>query len=231
MKAVEKVSIIDNVVSQLKEFIISDEISIGDKLPTEKAIYEKLNVGRSTVREAFRILQAMGFVEMKAGRGAFVARKTEEDKDSIVNWFITHEIEIIDFIEVRMAIEPLAVKLAIERASQEEIDKLEEIYVKFKEAVDLSDTLLLSTYDEAFHNQIIKSTHNQLIISISDKISDVFAEYRSKAFSVKENAKNALGPHKTILEAIKKRDTQKGQKAMLEHLIISMQDISKVVSR
>jgi len=66
---IEKISITDQVVKRIEELIRSGEFAVGDKLPTEMELREQLGVGRSTIREAFRVLQAIGLIELRPGRG------------------------------------------------------------------------------------------------------------------------------------------------------------------
>ncbi len=229
MKPLEKMSRTEKVLVSLKEYITSGQFSVGDKFSTENEIGGMLNVGRSTVREAYRILQALGYLEVKPGRGAFVAKINEEDKETVVEWFTEHGVEIMDFIDVRMAIEPLAVKLLIERADGKDIDKLEMIHEEFKHTINSGDSIKLSFLDQSFHNTIVEATNNKLLISINQKISDAFIEYRNKAFSVRENVIHALKPHEDILNSIKSRDAQTAQKSMIKHLEISLEDIRGVI--
>jgi GntR family transcriptional repressor for pyruvate dehydrogenase complex len=75
------------------------------------------------------------------------------------------------------------------------------------------------------------ATHNKLLISINQKVLDVFAEYRSKSFAVKETFKNALEPHRKILEAIKNRDIEAGVKEMINHINISIEDMLNIAKK
>ena len=77
MESVKRMPIVQQVVDKLKEYLFSGEIAVGDKLPVEKELCEQLGVGRGTVREAFRILEATGYVELRPGKGAFAARTSE----------------------------------------------------------------------------------------------------------------------------------------------------------
>jgi GntR family transcriptional repressor for pyruvate dehydrogenase complex len=87
-----------------------------------------LSVGRSTVREALRIMEAMGFIEIRPGRGAFVLRNAEDDLSPLAAWFAEHATEVRDYVEVRMAIEPLAMRLMVDRATPEEIAGIEAVH-------------------------------------------------------------------------------------------------------
>ncbi len=222
----EKVSVIDMAVSQIKKLISSGKYSVGEKLPGEEYLRDNIGVSRSTVREALRVLQAQGFVEIIRGRGAFVASK-EGMTGSTVNWFSAHHLEISDFMEVRIALEPVAAKLAIERASEEEIAALEALFVKFEKKLEKGQCANLAELDERFHTAIFDMTHNKLMIGLNSSISAAFKEYRSRAFDCAERASHALEPHREILNSIKKRDVKTAQKAVLAHLAISLEDIKK----
>jgi GntR family transcriptional repressor for pyruvate dehydrogenase complex len=230
MKPIEKTSITDMVVANLKELLTSGELSVGEKLPTEKEICQQLDVSRSAVREALRVLQAMDFIKMKPGKGAFVAKTREDDHDSIVNWFVEHEPVLTDFMEVRSAIETLAIKLAVSRATDNEIEEIKEIHADFENTLKTNDYDRLSILDEAFHNCIAKFTYNNLLIAIYKKVSDVFRPYRTKSFAVKGNAEHALLPHKEIIDALEARDNKRVINAMSKHIQISLKDITEVVN-
>ena len=228
MNSIARISIADTVVQNLKELVTSGELAVGEKMPTEQEVCSMLNVSRSTVREAFRVLQAMGFVEMKPGKGAFVARITEEDGSDNARWFSENELQFIDFMELRMAIEPLAAKLAAIRASDREIAELKNIHIAFSNAMDSRDAVKLVTYDEAFHGLIGECTENKLLISINKKILSAFKEYRGKSFSSTEIFGNAREPHEKIMQAIIDRDAEKASTAMMNHLQIALDDLERI---
>ena len=69
MESVKRVPVVQQVVEKIKEYLFSGEVSVGDKLPVEKELCEQLEVGRGTVREALRMLEATGYVESRPGKG------------------------------------------------------------------------------------------------------------------------------------------------------------------
>jgi len=225
MKPIERRSIIDSVVDQLKDFVLSGEVTIGDKFLTEKEISEKLSVGRSTVREALRIMEAMGFIEIRPGRGAFVVRNSEDDLSPLGAWFAKHATEVRDYVEVRMAIEPLAMRLMIDRATPEEIAAIETVHADFLVAAKEQDAIKLARTDERFHELIVKATHNILLVQIIEVISVVYLEYRLKAFAYRENIEHAEKYHTAILKSIKNKNQAAGERSMREHLQCSLDDI------
>ncbi len=218
MEAIEKVSAVQQVENSIRSYLMSESVSVGDKLPTEKQLCENLLVGRGTVREAIRLLQAKGFVEIRPGRGAFVLRKKEPERENIANWFRKNEIEIKDLIDVRAAIEPLAVKLAIEKATEEEIYQLCEIQTQSELAAEKNDAQALAICDEKFHSRIMEYSRNKILMDINKKIIGNLATFRGVTFNIQKNVDNFVPAHAAIIEAFKRRDVLLGQKSMSAHL-------------
>jgi GntR family transcriptional repressor for pyruvate dehydrogenase complex len=229
MKPIEKISVTDHIVKNLTELITSGKLVIGDKMPTEKEICETLKVARSSVREAMRVLKALGYVELIPGRGAFVAKTTEDDTTRIASWFAENETKIYEFMDIRLSIETLAVKLTIQNGKPADFEELDNINEKFKEAMENYNVVQLVTLDELFHKAIVDATHNELLIELYKTVTDSFVDYRSKAFSVKEYAFHALEPHNNISRAIKSRDTASAVKEITHHIQVSIEDVVKVI--
>lgn len=228
MQAVKRVPVVQQVVESLKEFITSGEIQTGEKLPPEMELCAKLNVGRGTVREAIRVLQATGFVELRPGRGAFVARTEEEPEMlDLSGWFSENEMELLDFMQVRMAIEPLAIRLAIEKCTNKDIKALEKNYQDTLLAVENNDAAQLSLYDEQFHTCIFEYSQNRLLIAINKLLVDTLKKFRSKTFLIPNNVRNVVDPHGKILQAFRDRDAVEGERQMLEHMKRIVQDLEK----
>jgi GntR family transcriptional repressor for pyruvate dehydrogenase complex len=231
MKTIERVPVVQQVVNNIRDFILSGTVEVGQKLPTEKELCENMAVGRGTLREAFRILQAKGLVEIKQGRGAFVARIKEQDPNDIVEWFVQNEVELKDCIEVRSAIEPLSIKLAIARSNETDIAQLERTHSRFVKAVEENDIAGIAKYDERFHNQIVEMSKNKLLISINKKVSECIQTFRSKTFQVHQNAQNAIEPHSNIMRALEERDCEAGELYMRKHLQRILEDLSVMISK
>ena len=227
MQVVKRVPVVQQVVDSLKDFITSGEIQTGEKLPPEMELCAKLNVGRGTVREAIRVLQATGFVEMRPGRGAFVARTDESDSPDLSSWFCANETELMDFMQVRVAIEPLAIRLAIEKCTAKDIEVLENNYKETLAAVKRNDAVQLSLYDEQFHAYIFECSQNRLLIAINKLLVENFRKFRSKTFQIPNNVRNVVGPHGQILQAFRDHDAAAGERHMMAHMERVIQDLEK----
>lgn len=232
MQPIERVSQTDMVVKELTKYFLTEEIAEGDKLPTEMELCERLRVGRSTVREALKALQVMGYVNMEPGRGAFLKRKSlESPVRSILSWLGSHKVEVADFIEVRMQLEPLAVRLAVERGSKEDIEKIDSIRREYELTLGSSpfDEKIgekLGELDARFHAAIGEASHNMLLIDLNNVAIEAFKAFRERTFKVENHAKNAVLPHRNIVAAIQKRDAAAAQRYMKGHLFKALEDMS-----
>jgi GntR family transcriptional repressor for pyruvate dehydrogenase complex len=226
MKPIERVPVVLQVVANLQE-LIDRSLQPGDKVPTEKELIEMFGVGRSTVREALRMLQAKGVVEFLQGKGAFVAEKNEDPQVSAKNWFKELGAKVADFMEMRIAVEPISARLAIQRASAGEVAKIAEAHNLYIQSIEAADPLKLASYDESFHMEIARATHNELFINIQIAIKECFFETRVKSFTIKERVTGAVIPHQKILDAFYIKDAEAGYQAMLEHLTQAFKDVIK----
>jgi GntR family transcriptional repressor for pyruvate dehydrogenase complex len=218
MKAIQRVPIVQQVADGIKELITDTDFQEGDKLPTEKALCEMMGVGRGTVREAFRLMQSTGMVEIRPGRGAFVASKHEIPNANVLEWFINNETLVRDIVEVRVALEPLAARLMAQRCTQENLDHLERIHKRFLKAATLDDRAEMAKQDARFHSYIIGKSGNYLMETISQKLEERIQMYCEKTFCVEKNMENAITPHSEILRAIRERDPEESERQMRAHL-------------
>ena len=226
MKEIQKISITDAVVSNIRDMIESKTYQVGDRLPTEAMLCSMFRVSRTSVREAIRVLQALGYVTISPGKGTFVASTTPSKSSERLSDIA--DVKFNDFMEVRHAIEPLAVRLAISRASEEEIEELHQIHLSFVEAVNQRDSVRMIMLDELFHTKIVDFTKNNLLVSINKNVLDAFRVYRSSSFMNADVYANAVRPHELILQCFYDRDPAKGVLEIQRHLDITARDMELI---
>jgi GntR family transcriptional repressor for pyruvate dehydrogenase complex len=230
MKAVKKMPVIDQVVENIRESITGGELSVGAKLPSELSLCSTLAVSRSTIREALRVLQTLGYVELKPGRGAFVRDTDPHDKETVRRWFKESAPKLEDLTEVRGSLELLAVKKAVENCTRAGIKELFTIHASFIRAVEDFNVADMSHYDEAFHKQIFSMSNNALLINLYNIVAVELKKYRLMSFSLKENGISAIKPHQKIAEAIRNRDTADAVSQMGKHLKLVITDMEKIIN-
>ena len=230
MEPVKKMPISDQVVDSIRTSIMDGTFVEGEKLPSEQALCVSLQVSRSTIREAYRVLQTMGYVELKPGRGAFVKSSAPHEVINVKDWFRVNAPKLNDFIEVREAIESLAIKIAVERSTDMEYQNLVDINNMFIQAVKDEGVKEMASLDELFHKTLVDISHNTLLINLNSIVAKEFKKYRSISFQVKKNAENAIEPHLEILAALGARDKRRAVKSIVNHLSMAKDDM-KMVSK
>jgi len=229
MRTVKRVPVAKQVIDSIKESIINGRFEVGEKLPPEVKLCEMLGVSRSSVREALQALQVEGYVELIPGRGAFVRDNQSHDYNTVRKWFIDTAPTLEDYTEVREAIEPLAVRMAIQRGTDAELEVLLKIHRDFIAAEAENNVTLMASLDEQFHSQIMLMSHNVLLEKINTLLNHELKKYRVMSISVKEHSDNTIREHELICESIKKKDPRLATSAMLKHLGMTLSDMNKVV--
>ena len=226
MEPISRVPIVQQVEERIRELIQEEQYQPGKKLPPEMELCQRLGVGRGTVREAFRLLQAKGVVEIKPGRGAFVAENPAERDIGAIDWLVENERELRDSIEIRTALEPMAARRMAERCNTEDIRRLENIHRSFLSAIQEGDAAMIGRLDEQFHSAIVESSGNALMIEINSHVCQGMQTFRSKTFQVEQNVKNAVMPHSNIMNAILARDAAQAEREMRAHLDKVQEDLT-----
>ena len=227
LKPLSKKNQSDQVVDILKEYIASDEIQIGEKLPPELTLAKMLKVSRSTVREAIRTLSVLGYIEIVNGKGSFLRQKKADlPIQQITSWFESHKLELSDFIEVRQLIEPYAIAMAIERGAPEEFIRVDEIRRMYEQEWERGANLRLADLDARFHQAIVDMAHNRVLSKMYKVVVEAFADYRRRSFTVQDHADNAIEPHRKINAALEERNIPEAQRCMREHLDKVYRDMS-----
>lgn len=143
------------IVKQLRKMINADGLKSGDKIPSERELSERLNVGRSSVREALRALELLGLIETRRGEGTFIKDFQNHQLVQLLSTFILQDEKAqLDVFETKCMIEMDSLRLFIKKMNKESIKSLKEY---------LSSDMI---EDGAFFNQIVKMADNHLLYKI-----------------------------------------------------------------
>ncbi|MGG3560378.1 GntR family transcriptional regulator [Neobacillus rhizosphaerae] len=144
------------IVKQLREMITIDGLKTGDKIPSERELSERLNFGRSSVREALRALELLGLIETRRGEGTFIRDFRGHQLVQLLSTFILQDEKAIrDVYETKNYIEMDCLRLAIQRMDIQTIDHM-------KEWVEKSDRI----QDDEFFYRIIEMADNHLFLRL-----------------------------------------------------------------
>lgn len=209
----------DKVIEQIKNLIDRDVLKVGDKLPGERDLAHQLSVGRTSIREALRALEALGIIEMSP-RGAIIINKMGGvPLSSRWNWVIEgREEEIRNYFEVREVLEPRAAALAAARVNEEEIRLIRATVETMEQGIAHEDIALIVSADMEFHNRIAAATKNAMFVDIYKLISQVLLESRYAIFDIPGRAEESCQHHRVISEAIRRGDSEAAASEMAHHI-------------
>jgi len=206
----------EKVAEDVRQMILDKNLKPGDKLPNEIDLAALINVSRSTIREAIKILVSTNVLTVRRGLGTFVSETPGIAKDPLGVHFMEEENLLKHFFEMRMLIEPQMVAIAVVRGTDKEIRAIESAY---DDVVALLNKGVNHTEaDIAFHNSIAKATHNPIMERILPIINNGIVGGYSKTKDSPESAEEVYSQHKKIMDAIRNKDMKAAEKAMSEHI-------------
>jgi len=229
LEPMQKNRLFQGIVKQIQNLIKQGYLKPGDQLPPERELTEKLNVSRTSVREALKALEIMGYIEIRAGEGAFIKETTLEDIIEPLTSAIPVEKELIlDVLDVRDVIEFETAKRAALYATDKDIDDIEKAILEEKEDVETGGIGLRG--DDVFHLSIARATHNQFFELIMNLIADFLTKSREATLKIPGQPLKTIEDHTKIYEAIKEKNREKAAALMKEHLTKAKKNIINLVN-
>lgn len=201
----------DVVFNTLRQAILRGELKPGERL-MEIQLANKLGVSRTPIREAIRKLELEGLVLMIPRKGAEVAQITEKS--------------LRDVLEVRRALENLAVQLACLRMSPQTLADLKAAARAFEEILGGEDVTAVAEADVAFHDVIYMATDNQRLISLLNNLREQMYRYRVEYLKKKECHKQLLWEHQEIIRAIEAGEIDVATKITEQHIDNQVEAVS-----
>ena len=226
IRPVARFRLSDSVAAQVEQLITGGTYKPGDRLPSERILADEFGVGRSSMREALRALEARGFVSIVHGVGVHVADPVELNGGA--GLLLLGECTVPELFEVRRALECPAAARAARRVTPVEADELRSIVASMDDD-SLSDEEYIER-DANLHRAIVSATHNTLLIRIYETTRHLFIEYSARVIRFPDRRATAHADHIAISKAIVGRRPQAAQRAMSKHLESVEAEIVKAIA-
>jgi len=201
--------IYEEVAEEIRNWILEGKIKPGEKLPSEEELLKFFGVSRASLREAFRLLESMGLVETILGKGRFARSLPKVDLSSPTVFYET--------LIAREILEPMITKYAARCATSEDISRIGKIIEKVEERLDSAIEELIR-YDQEFHLEVAKATHNFFLINITLDYLNIIRGLGENTLKVPGRKEKSFKEHKRIYEAIANGDEEEAFRADLEHV-------------
>lgn len=206
----------DVVFQTLRQAILKGELEPGERL-MEIQLAERLGVSRTPVREAIRKLELEGLVVMVPRKGAEVASITEKN--------------VRDVLEVRKALEELAVTLACQRMDESQFGQFDEHNRIFKEALKANDLMEIAKQDIDFHEVIYMAAGNERLQQMLNNLQEQMYRYRMECIKDERQRSKLVQEHQEIAEAIQTRDVERAKSAICLHIDNQEMTVSQKIKK
>ena len=206
----------DVVFHTLREAILKGDLKPGERL-MELQLAEKLGVSRTPIREAIRMLEQEGLAVTMPRRGAEVAKMTLKDME--------------DVLEIREALDELAVQVACTRITQEQLEQLKRTKDSFAKATKNGGVKQIAQEDVKFHDVIYEATGNPKLVSLLNNLREQIYRYRVEYLKDRRNYPTLIEEHEKIVEALEARDVDRVTKEMHRHVSNQAVAVKEVIQK
>lgn len=207
----EPLSLKDKVYEAIKDAILSLELEPGQAL-VESRLAEQLGVSKTPIRDALQELEREGFVTRIPYKGTYVAPVDAKDLEEV--------------LQLRAALEGLAVRLAVPWLTAEEREAAEKLLDGAEAALARGDPDRCSTLGNEFHQLFMRRAENQRLVSILRNLDDHMQRFRRMSDQISGRLVKSQAEHRRVLEAVKQQDAELAEQAMRSHLHSVLQDLS-----
>ena len=207
------------IITQIRQLIHSGQLLAGARLPSERELCTRFGVSRVTVREALRVLEASGLVEIRVGAhgGAFVTTPTSERvSEGITDLLALSGLTAVEVTEARQLIDLGIVPLVCERATPEDIEDLFALCTDAEEAYERGEYSTKLSTD--FHIRLAQAAHNGAISMVVQSFRESILMSLERAHEVAPMGTKGLEEHRAFVEAVRDRDPGRAQEIMADHL-------------
>ena len=212
---------------QMQEYILRHRLQAGDALPPESYWSESFGVGRSSVREAIKVLQALGVVEIRHGNGLYVRAVNFDPVLESLSYQMRFRPQMFaEVFRVRVWLESAAIEEVVRGISAEVIHELEAILAEWRRRIQTGESHV--ELDEAFHRTLYKSLHNSTLLGLFRVFWIVFQALDIDAIRTTD-PELGVAEHELLLDAIRARDAVLARQRLIEHFGHVQQRIDQAI--
>src|SRR5216684_5996035 len=210
LRPLERSRLYEDVSERLGQFVRESNMHPGDQFPAERELAQRLQVSRTSVRQSFVVLQALGFVDVRHGEGVFL-RRTRGFGDSLAK-LLERRRRLPDVLEAREALEVKLAELAATHRGDDDLAAMRAALSMMHREIEAGG--LGTEGDSAFHHAIALAAGNQVLLHLIDAMAEVIQESRVESLSEPGRPPRSLEAHGRILSAIESKSAERAAEAM-----------------
>lgn len=211
----------EKIIEQIRKAIFEGQLNPGDKLPSEKELMQIFHVSKSTLREALRSLEVLGFLEIRKGAsgGPFVTEvNMGKARDCFSNFLHFKNLSIRDLFEVLLILEPYTAEKAAINITDEELKRLEDLNTKCDHLLKNNIPVESRKNEINYHRIIGNVCGNPILMFILDFVVNLLFDTKEILEPGEELSRKHIHSHKLIHKALLARDAAKAREEMIKHI-------------
>jgi GntR family transcriptional repressor for pyruvate dehydrogenase complex len=216
---IERRRVSDVVIDQIKQLLLGAKLNVGDRLPPERQLAKQLGVSRVPVREALFSLENSGFLKIKrgAGGGIFVSEPSVEPYAEFFTLMLQMgKASVQELTEARLFLEPNVAGLAAERATSEDLEKIERSISEYEKRVEQDAPRKIG--DMEFHVNVAEASKNiVMVLTIKGLMGLLYKTVKDLGLT-REDKRKSVNTHRRIFEFIRASDSERASHLMAEHV-------------
>ncbi len=206
-------------VDHLRTMIDSGKLPAGSRLPAERALCEQLGISRGSLRQALRVLDSIGYVQVRPGSGTYVREQENLDEQPLRGWFSEHEQLVEKLFDLRTTVEPTLAERLARHHTPRVLARLESTVDEMDQAAADGDMLRVIAADAEFHRVIAGNAGNDDVTDLLRSVLSLVGEERRAALRLPGQIRKAVDEHRAILEAIRRSDAAAAREITRKHLL------------
>lgn len=210
-------SAVSVVATRLLDLFTSGSIAPGTRLPPERQLAARLEVGRSAVREALAALEILGIVDVRPGSGTYLRGTVSELLPQSLSWgVLIGERSTAELLELRSGLEIYVARLAADRLTDDQLASLGRHLERMRTSV--GDLKKFVKADLAFHHELASSADNSVLLDLLQIVRSLLRIWVDRAVQDEANARTALEEHEAVFRALSTHDSDAAASAMATHM-------------
>jgi GntR family transcriptional repressor for pyruvate dehydrogenase complex len=205
------------IARRLLAFLISGEIAVGQRIPSERQLAGALGVGRSAIREAIKHLQLLGLLDVRVGDGTYLQEPDTAVVPQLIEWGLLLKADrLLELIEARRYIELALAGLAAERRDQQDLDRIRGHLDTMRESAGNLEAF--TEADSAFHFAIAEAAQNRVLAGVLSNLRTLLRVWIARVLRTPGEADRALAEHAVIFAALQDGSRIEAETAMAAHI-------------
>ena len=224
MTGIAQPKLSERLALEIRKLIVDRRLKPGDRFLSENTLIGMYGVGRSTIREAIKLLVAENVVEIHHGKGTFICERMGVNSDPMGLKYADQTRLLLSLFETRLIVEPRMTFLATKRATAGDLSRLEGIIASFGDSGAATGALFPSL-DVDFHSALADCTKNEVLCRFLPSICDAIWKGRDETADNIVSHEKALACHRKIFLAVRERRPEEAAKEMVKHIKQTAKDM------